>query len=193
MPKWEIKKKNYKNITDKIIMLYNGKAKVVDTFDELSIEIPTKKNWFILICVPIWLCFWFMGITDTIASFGVDAFSTIWLIGWTIGGFSAIYFLIWGLLGKEIILIDYEYLTIERSILGVGIKKRLEIAEIQNIRYEFVDTSLSFENRNSLSTIGMGTGPIRIDYGLKTYSFGLAVDEAEASYLIELIKKKTKK
>jgi len=39
----------------------------------------------------------------------------------------------------------------------------------------------------------MGIGPIRIDYGLKTYSFGLAVDEAEAKYLIELIKKKTKK
>jgi len=192
MNAWGIKKKNYKNITDKIIMLHNGKAKLVDTFDELIIEIPTKKNWFILIWIPIWLCLWFMGITGTIAGFGVDAFSTIWMIGWTIGGLSAIFFLIWGLLGKEIILIDYEYLTIERSILGVGLKRRLEIAEIQNIRYEFVDTNLSFERSNGIYTIGMGIGPIRIDYGLKTYSFGLAVDEAEAKYLIELIKK-TKK
>ncbi|HEY6915760.1 MAG TPA: hypothetical protein VI413_13875 [Paludibacter sp.] len=174
-------------------MLNNGKAKIDDTFNELRIEIPTKKNWFVVVFIAIWMTGWFMGITGSVEGFGVDAFSTIWLIGWTAGGLSAVFFLIWSLLGKEIIQIDYEYFVIEKSILGLGTKKRLAIADVQNIRYEYVDTNMSFEKNNSLSTIGLGIGPIRVDYGLKTYSFGLAVDEAEAKYLIELIRKKTKK
>jgi hypothetical protein len=40
---------------------------------------------------------------------------------------------------------------------------------------------------------GLGPGKIKFDYGFKTYSFGLAVDDAEANYLSEELNKKTEK
>jgi len=174
-------------------MLDNGKAKIDDTFNELKIEIPTRKNWFVITFIFIWMVGWYMGFTSAIGSFGENAFMTFWLIGWTVGGLSAAYFTLWSLFGKEIILIDYQYMTIEKSILGIGTKTRLEITEIRNVRYEFVDTSMFANRRNNMTSFGVGTGPIRIDYGLKTFSFGLSVDEAEANYIVELIRKKIKK
>ena len=41
---------------------------------------------------------------------------------------------------------------------------------------------------NRWSFWGLGPGKIKFDYGFKTYSFGLGVDDAEANYIIEILK-----
>ena len=40
---------------------------------------------------------------------------------------------------------------------------------------------------------GLGPGKIKFDYGMKTYSFGLAVDDAEANHLVEYLTNRIEK
>jgi hypothetical protein len=181
-------------------MINNGRAQVIDSFNELKIDIPSKKNWFILLFGIVWMGGWYMGFKSAIGSFGLDekgnsifdGFMTFWLLGWTIGGAFVVFMLFWGFFGREIILIDSQYFILEKSIFGIGQKRRLILNDVKNIRFDRVDTNL-LSNKNKWSIWGLGPGPIKLDYGLRTYSFGLAVDEAEANYLIEIICKKTKK
>ncbi|MDD4970913.1 MAG: hypothetical protein PHT07_15915 [Paludibacter sp.] len=173
-------------------MIDNGKAKITDSMDELKIVIPSKKNWFVILFTMVWMGGWYMGFKSAMDGFGENAFITFWMIGWTIGGCSAIFVLLWSLFGQEIIRIDFQDLFLEKSIFGIGIKRRLAITELNNIRYEAVERN-GFSGNNDMSIILHGAGPIKMDYGLKTYTVGFSVDEAEAKYIIELIRKKTKK
>lgn len=179
-------------------MINNGRALVSETFNELKIDIPSKKNWLILLLSIAWLGGWYMGFKNAFETFGFDekgnlifdGFMTVWLLGWTIGGIFVIFMLLWGFFGHEIILIEQGDFILEKSIFGIGQKRRIPMTDLKNIRYDKVETDL-FSGKTNWSLVGLGPGPIKIDYGLRTYSFGLAVDEAEANYLIEIIRKKT--
>ena len=145
----------------------NGKAKIENTIGNYTVSIPSKKNWFTLL------------------------FGTAWLGGWTIGGIMVVSMLLWGYFGKEKLEFDQQEVKLEKTIFGIGIKKRLIKKEVTNFRFEKISESMFGGNR--LAFWGLGPGKIKFDYGLKTYSFGLAVDDAEANYLSEELNKKTEK
>ena len=92
---------------------YKGRAKINETIREFIIEVPSRKNWFIIIFMSLWLGGWFLGEVSVIGiltgMFGnnegefATPFLLFWLSGWTIGGFFAIRLLLWMIAGKEII------------------------------------------------------------------------------------------
>ena len=95
--------------------------------------------------------------------------------------------LLWGYFGNEKLAVNRHEVKFEKTIFGIGIKKRLIKKEVNNFRFEKINDSMFGGSRWAFW--GLGPGKIKFDYGLKTYSFGLAVDDAEASYLsIELNK-----
>ena len=175
-------------------MIDNGKATIEQSPSRLSIIVPSRKNWFGLIFGTFWMGGWYIGFSSAFSelfddgnmSFQFDGFMTFWLLGWTFGGITVLSMLLWGYFGKEQFLYDRDEVYFNKTIFGIGIKKRLHAKEIKNIRVE-VESVRSF-SRNRWSFWGLGPGRIKFDYGLKTYSFALAVHDAEADHIIQLMK-----
>jgi len=172
----------------------NGKARIESNFGNYSIHIPSKKNWFALIFGTMWMGGWYWGLEGALGDFGyaghdgADGFITLWTIAWTLGGISVIIMLLWGYFGQEKLEFDRDELKFEKTVFGVGIKKRLTIKEVSNFRFEKIEDSIFGGNRWAFW--GMGPGKVKFDYGLKTYSFGLGVDDAEAVFLAKELNNK---
>ena len=172
----------------------NGKAKIENSIGFYKITVPSKKNWFTLIFGTVWMGGWYFGFKSAITDFGLvnngsfDSFTAFWLIGWTIGGIGITSILLWGYFGKETLEFESQYVKFKKTIFGFGIIKNLTKNEIKNFRFEKVNQNMF--NDNGYAFWGLGTGKIKFDYGLKSYSFGLAVDDAEANYLVEELNKK---
>lgn len=179
-------------------MTNNGKAKIEKTFGGLNIIIPSKKNWFGLLFGTTWMGGWFLGFVSAsgvlfssgTGNFGADGFMTFWLTGWTVGGIAITTMLLWGYFGQEKFITDSNEILFEKSVFGIGIKNKLEISAIKNFRTEMSNDNLFGGNRWAFW--GLGPGKIKFDYGLKTYSFGLGVDDAEANYIVGLLKEQFK-
>lgn len=174
----------------------NGNAKISQGLSGLSIIIPSKKNWFALIFGTAWMGFWFVGFTMVsgmlfsggIDNLGVNGFIAFWLLAWTAGGLGITFILLWGYFGKEMFTEDRNQILFEKTIFGVGKKNTLEKKEIKNFRTETGNDSWFGGNRWAFW--GLGPGKINFDYGLKTYSFGLGVDDAEANYIVDMLNEK---
>ncbi len=173
----------------------NGQATITRTPNGLEITVPSRKQWFAMLFLPVWLLGWAGGFVfaggSVIGSLGgggaPDLFLLVWLIGWTVGGVFAIGIVLWLWFGRESFRINGSKVIFYRGVFGVGVRKSLIRSQVTNIRYNAVDTGLRGDNRNVAAAIGYGTGRIAFDYGMKTYSFGLGVDEAEARYLVDQI------
>lgn len=176
----------------------NRKARVEHVMDNLAITIPSKKNWLALILGTLWIASWSSGLkfvlsifseaglTEADGSFGI--FMLVWISAWVLGGLGVSLLLLWGYFGEERLEFSTQKLYFEKTVFGLGIKKELALAEVQNFRQE--RTQAGWFRSNRWSYWGLGPGNIKFDYGLKTFSFGLAVDDAEAKYLVGLFREK---
>ena len=170
----------------------NGKSKIENTFDTYQVTIPSKKSWFTLLFGTIWLGGWLIGFIFTGSGFlnigesgewEFESYMLIWLFGWILSGVLVIGLLLWAYFGKEKLAFEGSMVRLEKTIFGLGIKLRLEKAEIRDFRFESINTSMYGGSR--MAVWGVGPGKVKFDYGMKTYSLGLAVDDAEANYLVE--------
>lgn len=174
-------------------MIKNGKATILNTPGVLNITIPSMKNWFALLFGTVWLGGWYYGFTNVFSilassslnNFGANGFLIFWMLGWTVGGLAVISSLLWGFLGKEQFYSENNEVYLKKTILGLGIKKRMEAQEIKNIKLEVQNGNMFGNNRWAFW--GLGPGKIKFNYGFKTYSFGLAVDDAEAEHIVKIM------
>lgn len=174
-------------------MINNGKSRILNEGDDTIIQIPSKKNWFILIFAIFWLGGWFFGFKSAFTSLysnqsETNGFLIFWLCGWSVFGAVIIFSVLWGLFGKEKLIINSFIIILKKEIFNIGIKKEFEINEIKNINFNEIENSW-FSMKNRWVMWGFGPGKIKFDYGMKTYSIGLGVDDAEAKYLVDEIKK----
>ncbi len=180
--------------------LNKGKAQIEQSGNNFKIKIPSKKNWFVLLFGTAWLGPWYfvfkskiqrLGILEGDSTFGIDGFETSWLIAWTLGGLFILGLLLWGYFGKEQIGISNSQIDFSKTIFGIGTKKELSQNEVKNFRFNEINESWFGMNRWAM--YGLGPGKVKFDCGLKTYSFGLALDDAEANYLVEMLNNRIKK
>ncbi|WP_141228380.1 hypothetical protein [Anaeromicrobium sediminis] len=169
----------------------NGKAIVSELGSELHIEIPSVKNWFLTIFYMVWLGGWAFGeitVLKMLFSGGesVGTFLLVWLTGWTMGGFFAIFVVLWSIFGKEEIYLDRSYISIKRGIFGIGSMKEYDKNSIENLRVSVIyDGNLFSGRKKSIKAItGIGNGSICFDYGMKTIRVGASIEEPEAKYLV---------
>ncbi len=173
--------------------LDNGKAKIKHTGRDINIVIPSKKNWFFLVFGTLWLIVWFsfsssLGFLlrpSPDGEIGMSVFILFWMLLWLLGGLAILTLLLWGYFGKEQIELTGPNFMLSKTVIGLGVKNNLKSHEVKNFRFNST-SNISFGS-NYLAPYGLGPGKIKFDYGLKTYSFGMAVDEAEAHYLIEIL------
>lgn len=174
-------------------MIYNGRAKISSYNNSYKIEVPSKKNWFALIFGTLWLGGWLFGLIMVSTSMlkidgtGFQAFTLLWLTMWLLGGIAIISLLLWGYFGLETLEFTKTELLFSKTVFGIGLKKKLQIEEVKKFRYSEVNESIFGGNRWAFW--GLGPGKLKFNYGLKTYSLGLGLDEAEVEYLVDEIGK----
>ncbi len=172
-----------------------GKAKIKRDGTKTIIEIPTKKNYFILLFLPAWLGGWFFGfesagtqIFSDLSSGITNGFLIFWLSGWTIGGGFAIFSFLWNAFGKETIISTHDKLTIYKNIFSIGLKRDYIKNEIKNMNIDIHEKDNSFFSKSkNWEAWGFTKGIINFEYGMRTINFGINIDEPEAKYLIEII------
>ncbi len=172
----------------------SGRAIIKQDFNRLSIEIPAKQNWFVIIFLCIWLCGWYMGEVNAISMLSAtdttllaNAFTVFWLTGWTVGGLWVFTTLLWTLSGKEIISVQGPVLTIQQVVFGIGRKKQYDIQSIKNIKVISQPDEGAWDNSKSASFMN-STGIIQFDYGMKNISFSRSIDEVEGRMIVEKLK-----
>ena len=177
---------------------YEGRAIVEDELTAIRITVPAQHGKTSLLFISCWLVGWAFGETMALRSLAVDwrngqfgnIFLTIWVTAWTIGGVSAVRMLLWSIWGREIITVGQGILTLAATGSLFGKPKSYSLQDVRYLRvqdpaYGEAETARRFNLTNP-----KGAGTIRFDYGLQTVDFASGIDEAEASYLLALLRKK---
>lgn len=170
---------------------YAGRATIQENTHETVVTIPTKKNWFLLVFITVWLCGWAIGwfsVTGTLTfsgGTGVDAFLALWLTLWTIGGFFIINFYVWMLAGKEVITINKNTITRARKGQLFFKDKIYDVREVKSIRIKEPETDTGFGmfQRQSFSEM-VKAGTIHFSYGMQTVKIASGIDEPEAKLIL---------
>jgi hypothetical protein len=175
-----------------------ARAILTETSKGLVIEIPSKKNIFLILFVAAWLVAWAVGEVMVPSNmfhgdnpWSVLLFVGAWLVAWTVGGCFVIYIWLWNVAGKEKIVASDMGLSIKRELFGFGREKEYEISSISNLRVSPQPYN-PFNFSSGLQAYGIGGGIIAFDYGARTYRFGSSLDEAEANQIISSIKQRGK-
>ncbi len=163
----------------------NYRSTITNEGDRLRIEIPAKPQWSQIKHLVLWLCGWAVG--EVIAL----GFLVHGLTQGTLLNFSSlpiililvVWLMVWGAIGafvfqkllklikiKEILAIDQSTLTLQRLYLSTQNSQIFNLSEVQNLH----------------------ASPLAImfDYKEQTYAFGLNLDIAEASYIVNLIQQR---
>jgi hypothetical protein len=156
------------------------------------IEIPARRNWFVILFLGFWLCGWALGEVMVPIKFfggGVPApaalFSLVWLGAWTLGGATAITIFAWMLAGREVITVTRDGLSIRRQVRGFGHTRTYDIAHLSRLRLEPHSYNI-FDPQMALAFYGLGGGRVAFDYGSSTVRFDNRIDEPDALKVIEV-------
>jgi len=180
---------------------YKGRAIIKRLSNEFYIEVPAKKNWFVILFIGFWSCGWLfgeltvLGILSSGLFSGEIGFHHLFLIGWlgawTVGGFVAIRTVVYMVFGKEILLFKHGLLTIDRKAFFFFKKRTYDLHEVKNFSTNKEEDFFSWPNnrRKNMNAFGEN-GVLQFNYGMKTIKIGGGIDRAEGRYLIKSLTKR---
>jgi len=164
------------------------RIKTSKDLDGITVHIKTKKNWFMLFFLPVWLTGWTLGGIVAITSVVTrpDLFLVVWLCGWAVGEAWAICSFLWNAFGEEKISIQGGLFTHKREVFGRGLARVFPLHELINLRASgfFGDSS----SGNPMAPWGLAGGTVAVDtrYG-DTYKFGIHLEEKDAVALAKTL------
>ncbi len=174
---------------------HTGRATITKNINDLHIEIPAQRNWFVIIFICFWLCGWLMGETFAATTIFMgdkpmfaDLFLVVWLTLWTVGGGFAIYALLWMLIGVEFIHVDRGVIEIGRKIFEFKLSKKYDIGEIRQLQINHQSEFDQWGMNINRSLFNRKTGVLKFDYGMKTIKFANGIEEAEGRQLLGILK-----
>jgi hypothetical protein len=171
--------------------LARGRARVERRTEGLRIEIPAKREWFLIGFLLLWVGFIAAAFIGELASdpdsdaiAGVVIGALFWCLGAGLLG--------WILIGREIVTATGRELVVERRAGPFRSEKRFDRERIERLRLDAYEGAGSFFKRTfspkaGLEVYGFGGGSIVFDYGARTHRFGSKLDEAESRQLAEQI------
>lgn len=175
--------------------------RVKETGTLLQITVPSRKHWFQMAFIGLWLLFWLGGVLGVggamfseIAHSGNDTdffaptfFMLVWLTFWAVGGSFALLWLLWQLFGEELIEANFSTLTIKRHIFGLGQTKTFDNRHITELHVTpLIHSHACWGRRNQWQTLF--EGPLTFDYGAQTFRYANGATKAEARQIITLLK-----
>jgi hypothetical protein len=152
----------------------------------LRLTLPCKKDWFRILFFSVWMVFWYVGESNEIPkvikglrSGEAPIFDIVWLVMWTFFGLFFSSWVIWRLLGSEVLGVANGRFTLRKQIAWIGKSWEFDTSQIAALRFR--------------PEHGAGKGyresRIELDYGAKTYNFATGIQPAEASQFLGLVAK----
>lgn len=161
------------------------RVEIVDGHEQLTV--PLKRNWFVMLFLPVWLCGWVFGEVAAIfqLSQGFQAFVALWLCAWTIGG--AFAFGMWiGQFGSERLRVVNRDLEVS---VGVGRLRRTWLYRgkaIENLVARTPETDLFAMGRAQRPFwMRPRTGAVKFDYGADSIFLASGVDKPEGRVIVD--------
>jgi len=178
---------------------YSGIATHYETPTGYSIIVPTKKHLPLIIILSLWLVGWILSIISfgpTLGDF-YDAngglsfegiFIIVWLLFWIAGGLFVMKTLMWCLIGKEVITIDREQISIARKNDILFRQRIYDLQEAKIFHVEEEHFEFNFWSRRNDLGVFRNRGTIRFEYGFQTIKFANDMDQAEANHILESLR-----
>jgi hypothetical protein len=151
----------------------------------LKVTVPSPRNLFGLLFLPVWLVGWAFGEISALRALssgrgeGPGSFLFVWLAFWSLGGAWALLTFLRMLLGKERLELDGEVIRVQHELFGIGRSKEYELRHVQALR-----VANAGQVPVGWRGFAPGHGAIAFDYGAQTVRIGDGLDEAEAKQII---------
>ncbi|GAB3255190.1 hypothetical protein [Chitinimonas naiadis] len=153
--------------------------------------LPTRKHWLSIFFLCLWLVFWLTAEVAVIkelvghTSRRSPGFMIFWLVFWTLGGIWASLFLLWQLVGTEVLRITSTTLSQRIQVFRLGITRQYPLDAITGLRVVHHDPSGYRRRRTFIPPLlGKGNGAIAFEYDRKAVYLGASLDETEAAKLV---------
>jgi hypothetical protein len=165
-------------------------ARFVETIKEgrRQIEIPARRNWFVLLFLCFWLTAWTIGGGAAIFQLFTEfqPFLIIWLCMWALGWLFAAVTIGWQLSGREIVRVVNSDLELGYRIFGYERTKLYRGADLRDLAstptipsiFQYTQLSVPFFKQGNM-------GVITFNYGARTERFGLGLDSAEGALIVD--------
>jgi hypothetical protein len=157
----------------------------------LSVTIPTPRNIFALLFLPVWFVGWALGEVSALRSLsggggkGPGSFLLVWLAFWTLGGVWAVLTFLRMLVGKERLELDGKVIRVRHEVFGIGPSKEYELRHVRGLR--LANTG---QVPIAWRAFAPGQGTIAFDYAAKTIRLGDGLEEAEAKQIISRLQQR---
>lgn len=169
-----------------------GRARVAEDGQGLRMSIPVARNWFVIVFLVAWTGGWAFGESMALGALseaGEEAlFLGFWLLGWTAGGLTALGVLAWQLGGSEEIVLSQDILSVGKKVGPLRWARTYQAPRITDLGVRPLPTAALARGPAAFGALNTGYPRIQFRYGLKTRSFGLGLDDAEAEHLVGLLK-----
>lgn len=174
--------------------IYQGRSQVRYHLDYTEISIPSPKNWFLIFFVGFCLLGWYYGLTQALLILEItrdgvmkpNGFVIFWLVGWSLIGIFVFLTLLWGIFGHETLILETNKICLRKSILGLGKTWILKKSRIKGICFKDLDEPI-YTKEEEGEPWGFYSGKVCIDYGRKSYHFGMSLPNLGAIYLVEIL------
>ncbi|WP_242360308.1 MULTISPECIES: hypothetical protein [Anaeromyxobacter] len=175
---------------------HRGRAVTETIPGGIRITVAVRKNWPMLLFLPVWLAGWAFGEITVIGTLAGApeisnsprpiGFLVVWLSAWTFGGALAIAAFLWNAFGRETLEISGRTLRIRQHALGIGRTREYPLDQVRALRVAAAPLQ-PFSFAGSMRYWGFGNGVVAFDHGGRTIRI-FTVDEDEASSIVESLK-----
>src|SRR5205814_6545782 len=108
----------------------------------LRLTLPCKKDWFRILFFSVWMVFWSVGESNEIPkvikglrSGEAPIFDIAWLVMWTFFGLFFSSWVIWRLLGSEVLGLANGRFTLRKQIAWIGKSWEFDASQIAALRF----------------------------------------------------------
>jgi hypothetical protein len=166
---------------------------VSDGPEGLTFVVPSRRQWFGILFLPVWLIGWLLGevfaLREVVSGKGPVPFLLVWLTMWTLGGGLAALSWLWMVAGKERLTVKPGVLVHRFELFSLHRTREYDLSEVRNLKV----SPESFNPWNmgaGFKMWGIGGGVVAFDYGAKTIRVAASVDEAEGRMIVGRIQQR---
>ncbi len=158
--------------------------------------IPAERNFFVMAFLTVWLCGWTVGgftAISTLFTKGFQPFLFFWSCGWLLGELFAATALCWFLTGSETLTLIGSDLQVGYRLLGFTRRRLYRGSEVRNLTTSEKPIFTRHNQMNLPFLTNSKYGAIKFSYGARTIYLGSGLDETEGRMIVEAIQRRLPK